>query len=312
MSNNVDEGLLSAPHTKRGKLQRACLEVLKEHERDDALPTNGQFLWYELVQKGVVLKREADSNRKRTPKQNIVDALTWLRDKGIIPWWWIADETRSLDVWEYAKSVYAYAANAVEDARIDLWAGELPPLIICETRATKGVLMDLASEYLVPITATGGQCRAFLINEVAPLLEGNDRRVAYIGDHEVRGPADQIEAHSRQVLEDHAYRVFDDHTWERIALTQAQVNRSPRLRNLAITKYDKRYCRRKDGKRIGKGKPYQAIECEAMKQTELVKLVRKWLDKQLPEPIAPVRVREDGQRDRVRALVEEWADDDQD
>jgi hypothetical protein len=45
---------LSAPETKRGWLQRACLEVLREHERDDALPTNGRFLFYELLQSGVV------------------------------------------------------------------------------------------------------------------------------------------------------------------------------------------------------------------------------------------------------------------
>lgn len=38
---------LSAPDTKAGRLQRACLELLREHERDGALPTNGRFLFYE-------------------------------------------------------------------------------------------------------------------------------------------------------------------------------------------------------------------------------------------------------------------------
>ena len=95
--------------------------------------------------------------------------------------------------------MFDYAVDAVESARIDLWAGEPPPLIICESRAVKGVLERLAGEYLVPITATAGQCGGFLVNEVAPLLEDGswERRVGYIGDHEIRGPADQIEANTR-------------------------------------------------------------------------------------------------------------------
>lgn len=288
---------LSEPDTKAGRLQRACLALLREHERDGALPTNGRFLFYELEQKGIIPKQYLDEEGKpkaRPPSQDISDALTHLRDKGLVPWRWITDETRKLVQWEYASSVFEYAAEAVERARIDLWAGEPPPLVICESRAVSGVLEHLTSEYLVPITGTGGHAHGFLVTEVAPLLKGNERRVGYIGDFEIRGPADQIEANTRRVLERHAGRSFDD-TWERIALTQAQVNRSPRLRDMAITKYDRRN---------KPAKAYEAIECEAMKQTELVKLVRKWLDAQLPEPLAHVLEREDGQRDEVRALME--------
>jgi hypothetical protein len=31
-----------------------------------------------------------------------------------------------------------------------------------------------------------------------PLLKGNKRRVLYVGDHELRGPADQIEANTKR------------------------------------------------------------------------------------------------------------------
>jgi hypothetical protein len=33
---------LSKPDTDRGKLQRACLELLREHEREGTVPTNGR------------------------------------------------------------------------------------------------------------------------------------------------------------------------------------------------------------------------------------------------------------------------------
>lgn len=230
--------LLSAPETQKGKLQRACLELLREHERDGALPTNARFIFYELEQKGAVPKRYDD--KVRQPATEVSEALTHLREAGLVPWPWITDETRELVSWEYASSVFKYAAEAVERARVDLWASEPPPLLICESRAVKGVLERLAGEYLVPITATAGQCGGFLVNEVAPLLEGDGRRVGYVGDHEIRGPADQIEANTRRVLERHAGREFDDDGWQRIALTQAQVKRSSRLRRLAMQKTDRR------------------------------------------------------------------------
>ena len=60
-----DDGL-SAPDTEKGRLQRACLELLREHERDeDGLPTNGRFVFYELEQRGIVPKHYAGKKRAR-------------------------------------------------------------------------------------------------------------------------------------------------------------------------------------------------------------------------------------------------------
>jgi len=52
---------LSAPETKAGRLQRACLKWLQQHDRDDALPTNVTFLFYELEQLSVVPKHYLDA-----------------------------------------------------------------------------------------------------------------------------------------------------------------------------------------------------------------------------------------------------------
>jgi hypothetical protein len=53
---NTQNPALSAPESKAGKLQRACLALLQEHERAGTIPTNGRFLFYELEQQGVVPK----------------------------------------------------------------------------------------------------------------------------------------------------------------------------------------------------------------------------------------------------------------
>jgi len=107
-------------------------------------------------------------------------------------------------------------------ARINCWGNELPPLIICEARATRGVLERLAAEYLCPITATGGQSAGHIVNEIVPLLKGNKRKVLYLGDCEERGPGDQIEANTRRYIEEHTGRIFTPETWIKVALTPDQ------------------------------------------------------------------------------------------
>lgn len=278
--------------TMIGRLRRACYEKLLEHQHDNALPTNGRFIFYELEQDGVVPKKYPPP-KKRTPPQDISDALTDLRQVGVVPWEWITDETRELADWQFAASVFEYAQDAVERARLDCWDGEPAPLIICEARSTKGVLERIAGEYLAPITATNGQCGGFLHTDVVPLLRGNSRSVRYIGDHEIGGPADSIEANTRRVLEKACRRSID---WQRIALTQPQVDADKRLLELVIEKTDNR-CK--------PARKYQAVECEAVGQATLERMLRTALDAMLPEPLEDVLEREAEQREAVIELLEE-------
>jgi hypothetical protein len=50
-------------------------------------------------------------------------------------------------------------------------------------------------------------------------------------------------------------------------------------------------------------RPYRAIECEAVGQAVLERMLRKVLDGMLPEPLERVQVREQRQRKRVAALL---------
>jgi hypothetical protein len=294
----IEDAELSPPDTKAGRLQRACLALLRRHEHEGTIPTNGRFLFYELEQEGVVPKayRDADGNKRpRTAAQDISDATMRLRRLGLVPWDWILDETRDVGTRRCAASVYDYVAESVPLARIDCWDGEPPPLVICEARATRGVLERIATdEYLCPITATGGQSGGHIVNEIVPLLADNDRGVLYIGDCEVDGPADQIEANTRAYVEAHAGRTFTAETWIRVALTPEQVARSARLRRQAIDKLDHRY---------RPPRRYRAIECEAVGQAVLERMLRRTLDALLPEPLTDVVVREERQRRTMRAAL---------
>ena len=274
---------LSAANTKRGRLQRTCLEMLRARKHEpDGLPTSVRFIFYELVQSGVIDKKATGARRA---DQDVADACFWLRKVGLVPWEWIVDETRSIEDWRYANSVADYVKDTVDHARIDAWGGADPPLILTKSRSLAGVLRNLAYEYLVPIAPTNGQVGGFLRTDVAPALRPG-QCVLYLGDWDHQGG--QIEANTRAVLEELIGGELD---WERLAITEAQV----KARHMpVIRKADRRY------------KPvryHDAVETEALGQSLIVNIVRRRLNALLPEPLARVREREQTQRAKVRTAL---------
>ena len=135
----------------------------------------------------------------RRPDQDFTEAVTALRDKGIVPWEWIVDETREVTEWQYADTVREGVRESIRHQRIDCWDGQPPPLILCESRSLAGVLRRIAAQYLCPIASTNGQVGGFLVTEIAPLLD-EERPVLYLGDHDWQGH--QIEAATGRRLED--------------------------------------------------------------------------------------------------------------
>jgi hypothetical protein len=288
MKGDISEKL-SRPNTKAGRLQRACLNLYLGHLRDGALPTSARFLVYELEDRGIVPKvyRKADDTPcAHTPAQDISDALTHLREVGLIPWEHTVDETRTLYSWAYAGSVAEFLLQEVSWARIDVWDAEEPPLILCESRSLAGALRSIAAEYLRPIASTNGQAGGFLHTSIAPLVRCG-RRVFYLGDHDLSGG--HIEENTRRVLED-----FGDLEWEKIAITDVQV-REHGYEADAVKKTDNRY------------KPprvFSAVETERLGQVPLMHLLRGRLDAELSEPLAVLREREAQQRVPVREALE--------
>ena len=107
-----------------------------------------------------------------------------------------------------------------------------------------------------------------------------------LGDLDFSGG--QIEANTCKVLSR-----YGDLEWKKAAITEEQQ----RERNLtAIKKPDHRF------------KPvryYAAVETEALKQTEIQRILTNHLDKELPEPLETVLDREKQQRVLVRRLLGE-------
>ena len=282
---------MTAAMTSKTEVLRQALRIqLAKHEADGMLPTNGQFLWYELVQLGVVSKQASGALKpgakgQRRPNQDLNDALTSLRERDEIPWDWIVDETRSLDDFTGYTSVADGVDAFMNVIRLDRWNDDAP-LILTESRSLAGVLRALTRDYGAKIAPTNGQCAGFLHTKVVPHLR-DGTRVLYLGDYDLSG--NQIEANTRRVLE--RYCSLD---WERLALTREQV--FDPVRPLPII-------RKKDGRYKGGRGWHDAVETEALSQQLIVQIVRDRLDALLPEPLERFLAREEEERERLRALL---------
>jgi len=267
--------------SKIGALRDLLFALLQEHKRDDAIPTNARFLFYELVQRGQWSKTPTG---KRRADQPIHDALTDLREDGCIPWEWIIDEKRSLDDYTGSQTIRQGVLDALPYIALDPWRSR-PPMILTESRSLAGVLRHIIVEYRARIAATNGQCGGFLRTDIAPALRPGDR-VIYLGDLDLAG--NQIEDNTRRVLE---REIGGELLWERLALTQEQVREYDLP---VIIKRDHRY---KDGR------PHEAVETEAISQRVLIDILRARLDQLLPEPLTRVQEREARQRRQLAALL---------
>jgi hypothetical protein len=273
--------MITRATSKIDALRELLISLLQEHERDNALPTTARFLFYELVQRRQLSKQSTGARR---PDQDLHDALTDIREDGRVPWDWIADETRSLEDYTGYASVKDGALAKLSYINIDPWRDHAP-IILTESRSLAGVLREIVGDYRCRIASTNGQCGGFLRTDIAPTLSPDDA-VLYFGDLDLSGG--QIEDNTRRVLEQVIGGLLD---WERVALTEGQVNEHDLPK---IIKRDRRY---RDGK------PHEAVETEALRQTVLMGILRSRLDELIPEPLTGVQEREARQRRRLVAKL---------
>ena len=289
--------LLDAPGTKAGRTQRVALRRLLLHQQEGMLPTSCRFVFYEMEQAGEATKPTRTGQRREQGwppgESDIIDALTRLRERRLVPWEWVADETRGLDNWGYGVDALDHLTSLVEQVRVSPWGDTPPPLILCESRGMQGVLRNMAAEFLCPIGGTAGQTAGFLHREVAPLFTtytgDEERLVLYVGDLDAQGL--DIEANSRRTLEKATSLEFVvGLNWERLALTEAQAGEMT-----AVMKTDRR---RTDLT----ARP--AYEVEALGQRRALELIRAGIEALLPEGLDEAKARETRQKDALRAYLE--------
>jgi hypothetical protein len=196
------------PATHRGRIRTALMQLYREHSRTGMLPTSNRFLFYELI------SNEDITDDTKYPTQLVSTCLTQLRQRGLIAWDDIVDETRASEDFTGSATVAEDWLRYLPSARLDPWRGDIP-FVLTESRSLAGVLRALVDRYRARIASTNGQTGEGFLRTFAPLLGPGDR-VGYLGDLDLAGG--QIEANTRAVLE---RLIGGAPHWQRLAITPA-------------------------------------------------------------------------------------------
>jgi hypothetical protein len=179
-------------------------------------PATVRQVFYRLVSEGVIAKTEAEY------KSTVVRLLTSMRREGVLPFHWIADNTRwmrksqSFDSIEDAlyrtAQTYRRALWANQDAYVEVWL---------EKDALAGVLLDVTDPWDVPLMVTRGYPSLTFLHSAAEQISeiAKPYFLYYFGDYDPSGVhiPRRIEADLR------ALATGVDLIFERVAVNQSQI-----------------------------------------------------------------------------------------
>jgi hypothetical protein len=165
------------------KATQALREAILETFEDTGKPVTVRQMFYLLTVRGAVEKEE--SGYRKAQRQ-----LLALRRAGLVPYNWIADNTR----WMRKPTTYAGLGDFFDRAaayyRQDLWVrSDVYVEVWCEKDALAGVLMPVTREYDVPLmVARGYSSETFAYNAAEAMGEtGKPCYVYYTGDFDPSG-----------------------------------------------------------------------------------------------------------------------------
>lgn len=218
----ADESVYRSRPIKRHRRSRDEMQTIREGlyqilEQDHPQTIRGLF--YQAVTRGLVPKTEA------AYKNTVIRLMGDMRKDGIIPYEWVADNTR----WMRRPTAYGSAEDALLQAwqyyRLDIWA-HLPDYVEvwCEKDALAGVLYEETSEWCVPLMVTRGYPSLSYLHESGEYIEGQAKQgkttyIYYFGDLDPTGV--DISENTQRGLEE--YSGDAQVIFQRIAVTHDQV-----------------------------------------------------------------------------------------
>jgi hypothetical protein len=172
---------------KRDRRTRADMDVIRQAiydvlEADNPMTVRGVF--YQLVSRGVVEKAEADY------KGTVGRLLVQMREAGMIPFGWIADNTRWMRKPRTYSSMEAALRRTAETYRRSLWDdSDVYVEVWCEKDALAGVLVEETGLYDVGLMVARGFSSISFLYSSAEYIKaiGKPAFIYYFGDHDPSG-----------------------------------------------------------------------------------------------------------------------------
>jgi hypothetical protein len=134
--------------------------------------------------------RNLIDNMGKNETSKISRALTTARERGMISWSWIVDETRSVEAWQGWTDPDAFVREQLDGYRRDWWQDQPQRLLVISEKATiGGVLRPVLSRYAAEFLVLHGFGSATALNDLAKLSISDPRPLTllYVGDHDPSG-----------------------------------------------------------------------------------------------------------------------------
>ena len=183
-----------------------------------AQPITGRGIGYKLFTAGLI------PSMARNEMQRVYRLLKEAREKEIIPWEWIVDETRSLERVSTWDDPEQYARCVARSYRRDFWNQQPIRVEVWSEKGTvRGVLQPVLDEYAVGFRVMHGFSSATTVHDAAQDNDCRELIVLYVGDYDPSGMF-----MSEEDLPKRLFEYGGDHIeLYRIALRQDQVTGLP-------------------------------------------------------------------------------------
>jgi hypothetical protein len=207
-------------HTKRRRTKsaitdlRTAIKELLEHSH----PQTVRQVYYALSVKGLIGKTETEY------KMTVVRLLVQMRERGEIPFEWIADHTRAT----YGPTAYRSVADCLRATakryRRQVWAdAECRVYVFCEKDALAAVLGQETDPYDVPLCVARGYSSISYLHEIAKVIEsaGKPAFVYHFADHDPSGQDAARDTEEKLKR----YALGATIHFERVAVTAEQIDK---------------------------------------------------------------------------------------
>lgn len=137
-----------------------------------------------------LFNRKLIPNMSKNSTARVSRVLVQARERELIPWEWIVDETRQVELVSSWRDPKRYMHTVMHSYRKDRWADQPHQVMVVSEKGTVGgVLRPVTEQYGVPFQVYHGFGSATALHDLADRSMSDDRLliILYVGDHDPSG-----------------------------------------------------------------------------------------------------------------------------
>jgi hypothetical protein len=169
----------------RGRgMAKKSLDLIDEmHEiAEAAQPITGRGVGYKLFTKGLIPSMAVKDMRV------VYRLLKEARERDIIPWEWIVDETREVEKVSTWRDPKEYVRAVRRSYRRDFWQNQPDRVMVVSEKGTvRGLISPVTDEYGVGFLPVHGFSSATAAHDLALDDDGRTLIILYVGDYDPSG-----------------------------------------------------------------------------------------------------------------------------